>query len=218
MKLNILAKRKMIPVFSLIFNFNIHLLFFHQIIFLKNKMLSQIFLLIFSIFHHECKENNTNTCNNQSLNLNEYIYFRVVTLLFTNVTLHQSIFSNFNSFSQLQLACNHTYNTTDTIKFIPNNYLHMDREFHLDKLISRKNLFELDVLVFANLKGINIDYKSLAVSSEWAERKNFILVLTFSYLNIYSNKTLLNDCQSSFNNDHFMTPFASIVFIKGIFC
>lgn len=167
----------------------------------------------------ECTENTTNICttNNKSLHLNENIFFRIVTLVYTNVTLQQSIFSNFKSFSQLQLECNHTYNTTDTIKFIPNNYVHMDYEFHLDKLISRKNLNKLDVLVFANLKGINLDFKSLAVSSQMAERKNIILVLTFSYLNVYSNKTLINNCHLSLNNDHFMTPFANIVFIKGIF-
>ena len=72
-----------------------------------------------------------------------------------NVTI--SYFQNFHQFTDLQMRCNQTYNTTSSIQFRPNRKLVLNANFSLAHLISSSSLRLLDTLCFSNIKGIDLN-------------------------------------------------------------
>ena len=133
-----------------------------------------------------------------------------------NEQYNLSLFSHFNTFSELLLDCNQTYEITEYVKFLPNKPILIDDSFALEKLLSPTKISSIQLLQLASIVGIDLQYKSVFRQPDKLKPMN--LNIFFSKLDIYSNGQLINKTQCNlvtFNNlNNFFTPFLGVLFKK----
>jgi hypothetical protein len=123
-----------------------------------------------------------------------------------------STLANFNTFQDLILDCNLTYNITEYLVMWPKHRLLLDESFKFERIFLQNKIDSLSVIDLGNLKGIDLNSKPFILKSK-RYRQRTILDIHMSMLNIYSNSTLLDSNRC--NRDVFsrqLTNFAQYVF------
>ena len=135
----------------------------------------------------------------------------------TNISV--TVFSNFVTFDELFLACNHTYSSTEFLEFIPRKQIILNRKFGLDVFMNAANSSKIKGIILRNFKGIDLYQLSLI-----KHVKNIILSISYSRLDIYANGELITEenCNEitfeSINRNSSMLPLMnSLVFNKVIY-
>ena len=99
---------------------------------------------------------------------------------------------NFNKFSDIYSNC--FISNLSTVKHVlihPQKSLIIDESFNLQKIFSLEQEQNLTDVTLANIKGFNINRKNLSETK-------FLLGLTHSVFNFYSNEMLNDECNSNF--------------------
>ena len=127
-----------------------------------------------------------------------------------------SIFSNFNSFTDLHSNCSRTYDTSSYVEFYPNRNLIIDETFDMEKIIVAKKINIITQIQMAKVRGINVQntyFKNLNFS------EIIQLTVKFSEFNIYYGESLINDsmCTRKRVSNSFLRPFKGLTFRKTTF-
>ncbi len=149
------------------------------------------------------------TCVKQ---LKKYQLIKYEPMLDENITF----FHNFNEFSSLKLAstCNQKYNVTNSLEFLPNRKLIMDKSFKIKNLIDQVQFNNVRSLIFNNINGIDLNLESFFNQQD---KKEFVLF--FSKFNIFSNGSIVKDCTpSSYPNiSNILSSFSSVYFRQVVY-
>ena len=106
---------------------------------------------------------------------------------------NHTFFKNFNSFSELILDCNKTYNISKTLVFFPTSNLLLDQSFRIDRLFERKQIDEIQIMKIGYLKGVDIQLAS------FASKSNIVLGIYYSKLDAYSNGERISSTECNLN-------------------
>ena len=144
----------------------------------------------------------------------------------THSNLTRSIFSNFNSFSDLYAfsnCCNFTFNITNFVTFIPNSAnTILDEQFSLKRFIAPLELNNIAFLQFFNIKAIDIHLKPFRTVFKHLNVKLNMEIYS-SHLDFYSNgSSLCNECCSTnfYSNDtevNLFNSFYNINFVTTVY-
>jgi hypothetical protein len=166
-------------------------------------MINLILPLVFSKLVLSCPDNS-----------NTFYTKRVLT---GSISQNISVFSNFNSFTDLHSNCNRTYDTSSYLEFYPNRNLIIDETFDIEKIIAVKKINIVSQIQMAKIRGINVQntyFKNLNFS------EIIQLTLKFSEFNIYYGENLINDStctRKRLSVNSFLRPFKGLTFRKTIF-
>jgi len=131
---------------------------------------------------------------------------------------NRTYFTNFDSFSQLALDCNQSYNTSKTLIFIPNTEILIDKSYEIETLLDNKYLSQIKIIQMHYIKGFDI--QTMPFSNRF-KLKNIVLGIYFSNLNSYSKGDLIESskCNSIvFNNsNNFFNSYGTFKFSKVIY-
>ena len=100
-----------------------------------------------------------------------------------------TVFRGFAHFSDILLACNHTYETSNLIEFQPRGQVLIDQSLSQLKFIT--NTTHVNFLLMVNLKGI----ENMAEITFRISKSQHELTVAFSVLDFYLNKTLLRETE-----------------------
>ena len=73
---------------------------------------------------------------------------------------NMSYFTNFNSFSDLILCSNQTYNTTQSVKFFPHRPLLIDKTFNFSRIIDEAHLSGIHAMYLINTHGLDLNSRA----------------------------------------------------------
>ena len=106
---------------------------------------------------------------------------------------NRSIFINFNSYSQLVLGCNQTYNISKTLIFLPKYEILIDRSLKIDKICNQMQINKIKLIMFSYIKGVDIQLAPFVIQS------NIIMVIYYSKLDAYSNGERISSTECNLN-------------------
>ena len=122
-------------------------------------------------------------------------YLSYTTNIKTNNTW--SIFSHFDTFSQLECATTCTafpcFNITNFLLFIPNKYCFLDTSFSFKKMLTFKQTNSIAWMQFWHIKGFDIHLDMFYMPLKLAMRDSYLLVSS-SFLYFYSNGERIDEC------------------------
>ena len=119
-------------------------------------LISGVIMMTMMVFNCESiTKINNNTCDHSIFDKEARLYSKFVRSSNANAIFY---FARFTAFSQLVLACNRTYNTTQMVEFVPTRRLLVDKSLQLAKLMDSAHLKSLECLILVNTKGFDLNY------------------------------------------------------------
>ena len=169
-----------------------------------------LLILLLLKCHVHCEAEDSRQCRNTKVA--KYLFLKQDSLSYTNSIL--TYFTNFESFSDLELPCNQTYNATSFVQLNPNRQLIVDKTFSLRNQLLSENAHTLDTLVFSNVKGFDFNSKMRRYRVKH-------LVLVFSHFDFYLNSEILSECSQNvykhLSNFHLLRSFGTIYFRQVVY-
>ena len=123
-----------------------------------------------------------------------------------------SILTDFNTFDELVLDCDHFYNVTELVEFLPRRTLIVDKSFRIDKILKQDQLNKIVLLVMLNVRGFAIDtYVKKIITAN--------MIVSFSTINFYNNGRLIQnetECGENSTNEtsYYIAWFFGVSFVQ----
>ena len=116
-------------------------------------------------------------------------HFHIDSQIIKSTNFNISYFFNFNNYTDLINNCQ--YNITNHLNFLPNNFLIIDKDLAIEKLVKPNELSSLKTLIITNVKGIDLNSIRIFKKQTSILDKQKYLVFNYVKLNIYKNGKLI---------------------------
>ena len=130
----------------------------------------------------------------------------------------QMVFSNYNTFTELNIECIRTYNITNVVTFVPRKSCILTKSFRIENVFDNRRIKSSNYIHLLHLNGIEIREKEAHIVklSNYVEQK--FLVIYFSKLNFIINEVPINtnicDLRTFNDSNNSINSFYGVCFTK----